>query len=253
MRMLIGMKIHFIQVMYTSTDEDTLKLLFNQIRQLISMFKKLIDLSDEFEIFKYDAYIFEISCRKLNGDEKYDEIIEDFISLAKENNSEYNLKRAKSLKETMSKPLKRKDTSKMSDEEIHELYKTLILTMAGIDIDTDESDESIALRRGVEDLNPKRVLDHCVNLELAYGPSGAYPQLFGLYTNGFKTLYCKYGGIITNWSLDVAYNEFYNKYCKDCQHKKEQDFKWDPDKLNHVKTEEFKEILKKNPLISYHK
>ena len=137
----------------------------------------------------------------------------------------------------------------MSDDELHDLLKTLIWTIEKIDIDVDESDEAIVLKRAVRDLNPKRVLDNCKNLELHYGHGGPYAKFFGLASDGLKTIYCKHGGIITNWNLDDVYDEFYNKYCKECEHKIKQDFKWDPDKLSYVKSKKFKEILDKNPFI----
>ena len=104
-------------------------------------------------------------------------------------------------------------------------------------------------KHAVRDLNPKKVLDNCKNLELHYGHGGVYAKVFGLASDGVKTIYCKHGGIITNWNLDDAYDEFYNKYCKECEHKIRQDFKWDPDILSYVKSKKFKEILDKNPFI----
>ena len=111
------------------------------------------------------------------------------------------------------------------------------------------ADEAIVLKHAVRDLNPKKVLDNCKNLELHYGHGGVYAKVFGLASDGVKTIYCKHGGIITNWNLDDAYDEFYNKYCKECEHKIRQDFKWDPDILSYVKSKKFKEILDKNPFI----
>lgn len=249
-RMLIGMQLHHVQVIYKYTDENTQKAVFNQIYQLISIFKKLINFTSEFEIFKYDLLTFETTYLHLIGDEKYNETVEEYIDFAKENKSQYHIERAESLKEKLSKPLNRqKDISEMSDDELHDLLKTLIWTIEKIDIDVDESDEAIVLKRAVRDLNPKRVLDNCKNLELHYGHGGLYAKVFGLTSDGFKTIYCKHGGIITNWNLDDAYDEFYNKYCKKCEHKIKQDFKWDPDKLSYVKSKKFKEILDKNPLI----
>ncbi len=44
----------------------------------------------------------------------------------------------------------------MSDDEIHDLLKTLIWTIEKIDIDVDEGDEAIVLKHAVRDLNPKK-------------------------------------------------------------------------------------------------
>lgn len=249
-RMLIEMQLHHIQVIYKYTDENTQKAVFNQINQLISIFKKLINFTSKFEIFKYDLLTFKTIYLHLIGDEKYNETVEEYIDFAKENKSQYHIERAESLKEKLSKPFNRqKDISKMSDDEIHDLLKTLIWTIEKIDIDVDEGDEAIVLKRAVRNLNPKKVLDNCKNLELHYGHGGIYAKVFGLASDGVKTIYCKHGGIITNWNLDDAYDEFYNKYCKECEHKIRQDFKWDPDILSYVKSKKFKEILDKNPFI----
>ena len=250
LRMLIGMQLHHIEAVYTSTDDNTKKVLFNQINQLICIFKDLINFTPEFDIFRYDSLSFETTYQYLIGDEKYNETVEEYINFAKETDSQYHFERAESLKEKLSKPLNRqKDISEMSDEELHDSLKTLILTIEKIDIDIDETDEAIVLRRAVRDLNPKRVLDNCKNLELHYGHGGLYAKFFGLYSDGVKTIYCEHGGIVTNWNLDDAYDEFYNKYCKGCEHKIKQNFKWNPDKLSYVKSAKFKEILDKNLFI----
>ena len=136
----------------------------------------------------------------------------------------------------------------MNDVEIHDLFKTLIIAVEGIDIDTDKCDGAIVLKTAVEDLNPNRILDNCCNLELAYASGGLYAPVFGLYTDGFKMLYCQYGGIKSNRQLDKAYEEFYKDYCMDCGHKCEQDFKWNTNNLSHIQSDKFKEILEKNPL-----
>ena len=87
---------------------------------------------------------------------QYAKTVEEYIDFAKENKSQYHIERAESLKEKLSKPLNRhKDISEMSDDEIHDLLKTLIWTIEKIDIDVDESDEAIVLKRAVRDLNPK--------------------------------------------------------------------------------------------------
>lgn len=249
--MLIAMQLHHIQVMYTFTDENTLNSLFMQIEQLISIFKNLIDFSDDFEIFKYDEYVFEITYCYLIGDERYNELIDEFIDFANENNSQYNLERANSIKGKVSKPLSRKDVSEMSDDEIHDLFKTLVLIIEGIDIDSDETELGLILKQAVMDLNPKRVLDNCSNLELAYSTGGMYTQFFGLSSDGYKMLYCKHGGVTMNRSLDEAYNKFSNEFCDNCEHRVEQDFKWNPDELSHVKSDEFKDILKKDTMFKW--
>ena len=157
----------------------------------------MINFTSEFEIFKYDLLTFETTYLHLIGDEKYNATVEEYIDFAKENKSQYHIERAESLKEKLSKPLNRqKDISKMSDDELHDLLKTLIWTIEKIDIDVDESDEAIVLKRAVRDLNPKRVLDNCKNLELHYGHGGLYSKVFGLTSDGFKTIYCKHGGMI---------------------------------------------------------
>ena len=123
-RMLIEMQLHHIQVIYKYTDENTQKAVFNQINQLISIFKKLINFTSEFEIFKYDLLTFETTYLHLIGDEKYNETVEEYIDFAKENKSQYHIERAESLKEKLSKPFNRqKDFSKMSDDEIKEAMK----------------------------------------------------------------------------------------------------------------------------------
>ena len=250
LRMLIGMQLHHIEAVFTSTDDNTKKALFNQMDQLLSIFRDLINFTSEFDIFRYDLLSFEITYLYLIGDKQYNETVDEYINFAKENKSQYHLKRAESLKEKLSKPLNRqKDISEMSDEEIHDLFKTLILIIEKIDIDVDETDEAMVLRCAVRDFNPKRVLDNCKHLELHYGHGGQYAKFFGLASDGLKTIYCEHGGIITNRNLDNAYEEFYNKYCKECEHKIKQDFKWNPDKLSYVKSKKFKEILDKNPFI----
>ena len=250
LRMLIGMQLHHIEAVFTSTDDNTKKALFNQMDQLLSIFRDLINFTSEFDIFRYDLLSFETTYLYLIGDKQYNETVDEYINFAKENKSQYHLKRAESLKEKLSKPLNRqKDISEMSDEEIHDLFKTLILIIEKIDIDVDETDEAMVLRCAVRDLNPKRVLDNCKHLELHYGHGGQYAKFFGLASDGLKTIYCEHGGIITNRNLDNAYEEFYNKYCKECEHKIKQDFKWNPDKLSYVKSKKFKEILDKNPFI----
>ena len=250
LRMLIGMQLHHIEAVYTSTDDNTKKALFKQINQLLYIFKELINFTFEFDIFRYDLLSFETTYLYLIGDEKYNETVDEYIDFAKETKSQYQLKRAESLKEKLSKPLNRqKDISKLSDEEIHDLFRTLILTIGKLDIDIDETDEAKVLRCAVRDLNPKRVLDNCKHLELHYSHGGLYAKFFGLASDGFKTIYCEHGGILTNMNLDNAYDEFYNKYCKECKYKIEQDFKWNPNKLSYVKSAKFKEILDKNPFI----
>lgn len=250
LRMLIGMQLHHLEAIYITTDENTKKALFNQIDQLISIFKNLINFTSEFDIFRYDLLSFETTYLYLIGNEKYDETVDEYIDFAKETKSQYQLKRSESLKEKLSKPLNRqKDISKLSDEEIHDLFRTLILTIGKIDIDVDETDEAMVLRCAVRDLNPKRVLDNCKHLELHYGHGGIYAKFFGLASDGFKTIYCEHGGIITNRNLDNAYDKFYNKYCKECEYKIEQDFKWNPNRLSYVKSAKFKELLDKNPFI----
>ncbi len=104
-RMLIEMQLHHIQVIYKYTDENTQKAVFNQINQLISIFKKLINFTSEFEIFKYDLLTFETTYLHLIGDEKYNETVEEYIDFAKENKSQYHIERAESLKRKIIKTI----------------------------------------------------------------------------------------------------------------------------------------------------
>lgn len=249
LRMLISMQIHHSKVMYNFVDKNDLNSFFDHIKKLIDIFEDIISFSDDFSIFVYDLFTFKVMYYYFIEDSKYVEVIDDFIDYAEVNNSKYFIERANSLKERLSIPLKReKEISEMSDNEIRELFKTLILTVEGIDIDKDESEEAFILKTAVNDLNPKRILDNCCNLELAYSSGGLYSRFFGLYTDGFKMLYCQYGGIKSNRSLDKAYGEFYKEYCVDCEHKCEQDFRWNPNNLSYIKSEKFKNILKKHLL-----
>lgn len=247
LRMLIAMQIHHSKVMYNFVDKNDLNSFFDHIKKLIDIFEDIISFSDDFSIFVYDLFTFKVMYYYFIEDNKYVEVIDEFIEYAEVNNSKYFIERANSLKERLSIPLKReKEISEMSDSEIHGLFKTLILTIEGIDIDKDESDEAFILKTAVDDFNPKRILDNCCNLELAYFSGGLYSRFFGLYTDGFKMLYCQYGGIKSNRSLDKAYEEFYKDYCVDCEHKCEQDFRWNPNKLSYIKSDKFKNILEKD-------
>lgn len=247
LRMLIAMQIHHSKVMYNFVDKNDSNSFFDHIKKLIDIFEDIISFSDDFSIFVYDLFTFKVMYYYFIEDNKYVEVIDEFIEYAEVNNSKYFIERANSLKERLSIPLKReKEISEMSDSEIHGLFKTLILTIEGIDIDKDESDEAFILKTAVDDLNPKRILDNCCNLELAYSSGGLYSRFFGLYTDGFKMLYCQYGGIKSNRSLDKAYEEFYKDYCVDCEHKCEQDVRWNPDKLSYIKSDKFKNILEKD-------
>ena len=247
LRMLIAMQIHHSKVMYNFVDKNDSNSFFDHIKKLIDIFEDIISFSDDFSIFVYDLFTFKVMYYYFIEDNKYVEVIDEFIEYAEVNNSKYFIERANSLKERLSIPLKReKEISEMSDSEIHGLFKTLILTIEGIDIDKDESDEAFILKTAVDDLNPKRILDNCCNLELAYSSGRLYSRFFGLYTDGFKMLYCQYGGIKSNRSLDKAYEEFYKDYCVDCEHKCEQDVRWNPDKLSYIKSDKFKNILEKD-------
>ena len=251
LRMLINIQIYQTKIIRNSSEENLLKSLFNHIIELINIFEGLINFSEDFEIFRYDLYVFKITYYFFIDDEKYNQIIEDYINYSKKNNSKYHMQRADDLKKQFNIPLKRtKKIEEMSDEEIFKFYRTVILAIEGIDISTDTSDDAFVLKTAVEDLNPKRILDNCSNLELIYGSCGIYAPFFGLHANGMKMLYCEHGGITSDLHLDHAYQEFHKKYCMDCKHKSEQDFKWNPDKLNYVKSDKFKEIINKHPIFS---
>lgn len=249
LRMLIDMQIHHCKTMNDFVDKNELNSFFNHVKKLIGIFEDIISFSDEFSIFAYNLFIFKSWYYYFIRDSKYVKVIEEFNEYARINNSKYFIEQAKSLKEYLSTPLKReKEITEMSDSEIYGLFKTFILSIEGIDIDKDESDEAFILKTAVNDLNPKRILDNCCNLELAYSIGGIYSQFFGLYTDGFKMLYCQYGGIKSNRSLDKTYEEFYKEYCVDCEHKCLQDFRWNPNKLSYIKSEKFKNILEEDLL-----
>lgn len=251
LRMLIGMRLYQTRSLYNFIEQEEINSLLDQLKELISVFKNIIGVSKDFTIFKYDLFTFEIMYYYLKDDEKFHAMLKEYINFAKDNNSQYHIEKAKFLKEQVLKfSSEKKDISEMSNEEIHDLYRTLILTIEGIDIDNDDNNYASALKIAVEDVNPKRILDNCKNLELAYSGGGLYTQFFGLYSGGMKIIYCEHGGIGSGWRLDEIYDKFNEKYCKDCKYKIEQDFKWNPENNSYVKSDKFKEILKKHPPFS---
>lgn len=251
LRMLIGMRIYQTRSLYNFFEKEVINFLLRQVKELILIFKKIIEISEDFSMLKNDLYLFKIMYFYLKEDDTFNDLIEEYINFAKDNNSQFHVEKAEFLKKQVLKSSPSKnDISEMTDEEIHDLYRTLILMIEGIDIDNDDNDYASALKIAVKDVNPKRILDNCKNLELAYTGGGLYTQFFGLYSGGMKIIYCEHGGIESGWLLDEIYEKFNEKYCKDCKYKIEQDFKWNPENNSYVKSEKFKEILKKHPLFS---
>lgn len=250
LRMLIEMRIYQTRSLYNFIEQDMSDSLLNQLKQLISVFKNIIKVSEDFSIFKYDLFTFEIMYFYLKEDDEFHDIIREYKNFATDNNSKYHIEKAESLKEQLSKPSNEKDISEMNNEEVHDLFKTIILMIEGIDIDNDDSDAASALKIAVEDVNPKRILDNCKHLEIAYHGGGLYTQFFGLYSGGMKIIYCEHGGMESGWLLDEIYNGFNEEYCKNCKYKTKQDFKWNPENNSYVKSDKFKKILKKHPLFS---
>lgn len=249
--MLIRMRLYQTRSLYNFMEQDVIDSLLNQLKQLISVFKNIIEVSEDLTIFEYDLFTFKIMYGYLKKDDGFHDIIEEYKNYANDNNSKYHVEKAESLKKYLNEYSKeKKDISEMNDEEIHDLFKTLIMMIEGIDIDNDDSNLALALKIAVEDVNPKRILDNCKHLEIAYQGGGQYTQFFGLYSGGMKIIYCENGGIESGWLLNEIYKGFHEKYCKDCEYRTEQDFKWNPENISHIKSDKFKEILKKHPFFS---
>ena len=250
MRMLLGVLINHVYITYNFTTKDVLNLMLYRIEQLIAIFSKIIDVSTDFSHYKYEFYKYKILYHYLKQDCYPTKLLEEYEELAKQYNVKYHINLIKSLKEQISMPVPNKDFSDITYNDLLELYEKLLL-IEGIDL-KNNNDETINLKQAIKDLNPKRILDNCIHLELYYVPN-EIPSKLRLYSEGLKILYCKYGKIKSNCNLDKAFASFNNEFCSNCKYKTTQDIEWNLEKKSYVKSNEFKKILKDKYYYDYQK
>lgn len=242
LNMLIRLHLHNISVIYNYTELKELLPAFNQIDKLISILSDVAEYLEE-DILKYYVLDNRTLYYYYKKDDRCNEIVEEYMSIAKENNHEYYLERAKNLKESLTVQIQIQKEIKHSDDEIIKFYEELF-KRDGINLDNPNDQIANILKIGLKDLNPERVLKNCIHLEIAFGSHGLPAEVYGLLSAGSKILYCKFKGGIEGIDLDAIYDDFKNEYCKDCPNLKKyaEDWKWSEED-SQERTPEFSEFL----------
>lgn len=225
----INMNFFNISINLYKFDSKELRPLFINTKGLIKIFENI---TNDMGVIAFKYQLLEIKSRYyyLNDDKKCIKIAREYMGLAKNNNSKNQYEIAKSLKEfyenkPISRLLNNKRKNEISDEEIENFYKELFLS-ENIDIENDDGKIANILKIGLRDRNPERVLKNCENMEIEYKAVGIPARVYGLYSAGFKKIFCKYAGAVEGMELDDIYHTFEKEWCVNCEHKKPRDEEW---------------------------
>ncbi len=120
------------------------------------------------------------------------------------------------------------DPEEPPEEELEPLIRKMALAV-GIDIDDPRSPYADAIRVGIKDYNPGRVLRDCEQLFINIESVGIPGQMLGLQTAGVKCIRClKHGHRTGGFELDQFYSFFKAQHCDKCPDRtpRPPDWKW---------------------------
>ena len=101
-------------------------------------------------------------------------------------------------------------------EEEQRIYRSMA-TALGIDLSTSDDRIATAVRIGIADWDPTRILRNCQHLFVSLGSHGMVGEWLRLPTIGMKFLHCTlHGHTIGGASLDNVYAGFRESYCTSC-------------------------------------
>ena len=99
----------------------------------------------------------------------------------------------------------------------------------GIRIDDSNNDIAKAVKIGIDDLNPERILKNCEYLFVRIVNVSDIGNMLNLPTVGNKEVKCIiHGHTMEGFSLDVTFKEFQGVYCSRCKNRKphSKDWRW---------------------------
>ncbi len=99
----------------------------------------------------------------------------------------------------------------------------------GIRIDDSNNDTAKAVKIGIDDLNPERILKNCVYLFVRIVNVSDIGNMLNLLTVGNKEVKCIiHGHTMEGFSLDIIFKEFQGVYCSGCKNRKphSKDWRW---------------------------
>lgn len=247
--MFIEMKIFNYYNLIPYYKKEDLKPLNDDIETYISI---LSTFSEAFDNFYSKFYLLKAKCDYYyySENEKLNETVNELIKISKVKNKAYYESLAKESKRNYeNNPISKLRNPKYSDEEIDKYYRNLI-ERDGIDLNSDNP-FSFALRIGLKDRNPERIIKNCSNIELVITSQGRPAKIYKLPSAGFKLLFCKYkdNAYIEGFILDNIYKDFKKDFCSNCDHCSPQptdwkwSYEWQIEKDSHM-SKELKSILK---------
>lgn len=121
--------------------------------------------------------------------------------------------------------------------EAHQKILRFAVEKMGVDMRNPANPIDQAIKVGINDLNPERVLKSCCFMKVDQLGTAFLGQLTGIPTIGFKRISCtKIHCTIDGFALDDLFESFKRSHCDTCQYRKPRDpswkwtFDWEKDK-----------------------
>jgi hypothetical protein len=105
----------------------------------------------------------------------------------------------------------------ISIEEEQRTYASMATAALGIDLSATDDLIADAVRIGIADFDPTRILRNCQQLFVSLGSHGMLGEWLRLPTIGTKFLHCTlHGHMVGGVSLDSVYTDFRHDFCDSC-------------------------------------
>jgi len=105
----------------------------------------------------------------------------------------------------------------ISIEEEQRTYASMATAALGIDLSATDDLIADAVRIGIADFDPTRILRNCQQLFVSLGSHGMLGEWLRLPTIGTKFLHCTlHGHMVGGVSLDSVYADFRHDFCDSC-------------------------------------